>query len=106
MNAASRSAEMVKRARRGVLLSEALAESRTDRPVDLDGGQRLEVLDNLIASLGGAYAHLPAKRAAYATDPVQALILLRRRAADLSDIEFNRAVKRRLPEYALEIENR
>jgi len=34
----------------------------------------------------------PAKRAAYATDPVQALTLLRRRAADLSDTEFNRAV--------------
>ena len=49
-------------------------------------------LDTLIASLGGAYAHLPAKRAAYASDPVQALTLLRRRAADLSDTEFNRAV--------------
>ena len=92
MSAAPRSPEVVKRARRGVLLSEALAESGTGRPVDLDGGQRLQVLDTLIASLGGAYAHLPAKRAAYASDPVQALILLRRRAADLSDTEFNRAV--------------
>ena len=80
MSAAPRSPEVVKRARRGVLLSEALAESGTGRPVDLDGGQRLQVLDTLIASLGGAYAHLPAKRAAYASDPVQALILLRRRA--------------------------
>jgi C-terminal processing protease CtpA/Prc len=92
MNDASRSAEMIKRARRGVLLPAALAESGAGRPVDLDGGQRLQVLDTLIASLSGAYAHLPAKRAAYASDPVQALTLLRRRAADLSDTEFNRAV--------------
>jgi hypothetical protein len=92
MNGASRSAEMIKRARRGVLLSAAMTESGAGRPVDLDGGQRLQVLDTLIASLSGAYAHLPAKRAAYASDPVQALTLLRRRAADLSDTEFNRAV--------------
>jgi hypothetical protein len=92
MNGTSRSAEMIKRARRGVLLSVALAESGARRSVDLDGGQRLQVLDTLIASLSGAYAHLPAKRAAYASDPVQALTLLRRRAADLSDTEFNRAV--------------
>ena len=92
MNGASRSAEMIKRARRGILLSAALAESGTRRSVDLDGGQRLQVLDTLIASVSGAYAHLPAKRAAYASDPVQALTLLRRRAADLSDTEFNRAV--------------
>jgi hypothetical protein len=73
-------------------MSEALAEQNAGRPVDLDGGQRLQILDILITSIGGAYAHLPAKRAAYATDPVQALTLLRRRAADLSDTEFNRAV--------------
>jgi hypothetical protein len=92
MNGAARSAEIIKRARRGVLLSAALAESGAARPMDLDGGQRLQVLDTLIASISGAYAHLPAKRAAYASDPVQALTLLRRRAADLSDTEFNRAV--------------
>lgn len=92
MNAAPRPPEVVKRARRGVLLSEALASSAGSRPVDLDGGQRLQVVDTLIATIDGAYAHLPAKRAAYASDPVQALILLRRRAADLSDTEFNRAV--------------
>jgi hypothetical protein len=90
MNAGPRSAVMVRRARRGVLLSEALAESGGGRRMG-PGGQRLQILDNLIASLGGAYAHLPAKRA-YATDPMQALILLRRRAADLCDTEFNRAV--------------
>jgi hypothetical protein len=58
----------------------------------LDGGQRQQILDTLVAVLGGAYAHLPAKRAAYAVDPVQALVLLRRRAADLSDADFHLAV--------------
>ena len=65
MNAAPRPPEVVKRARRGVLLSEALASSGGSRPMDLDGGQRLQVVDTLIATIGGAYAHLPAKRAAY-----------------------------------------
>jgi hypothetical protein len=92
MDTAARSPDAVRRARRGVLMSEALAEQNGVRQVDLDGGQRLQILDILITSIGGAYAHLPAKRAAYATDPVQALTLLRRRAADLSDTEFNRAV--------------
>ena len=92
MNGAARSAEAVRRARRGVLMSEALAGSSAGGPVDLDGGQRLQILDILVASIAGTYAHLPAKRAAYASDPVQALTLLRRRAADLSDTEFNRAV--------------
>ncbi len=58
----------------------------------LDGGQRQQVVDTLIAVLGGAYAHLPAKRAAYALDPVQELTLLRRRVTDLSDAEFHLAV--------------
>jgi hypothetical protein len=92
MDTAAQSPDAVRRARRGVLMSEALAEQNGARQVDLDGGQRLQILDILITSIGGAYAHLPAKRAAYATDPVQALTLLRRRAADLSDTEFNRAV--------------
>ena len=67
-------------AQRGGLLPEALGRGRRPSRTDLDGGQRLQVLDTLIAVLGGAYAHLPAKRAAYAIDPVQALQLLRRRA--------------------------
>src|SRR4029450_10664804 len=92
MNTAVRSREAVQRARRGVLMSQALAESGTGGPVELDGGERLQILDALITSIAGTYAHLPAKRAAYASDPVQALTLLRRRAADLSDTEFNRAV--------------
>ncbi|WP_211289423.1 S41 family peptidase [Luteimicrobium subarcticum] len=50
------------------------------------------MLDALVTVLSGLYAHLPAKRAAYATDPVQALVLLRRRAADLTDAEFHLAV--------------
>lgn len=58
-------------------------------PGALDGGQRLQVLDTLVGVVGGAYAHLPAKRAAYAVDPVQALTLLRRRATDLTDADFH-----------------
>jgi hypothetical protein len=57
----------------------------------LDGGQRLQVLDALAVVLDGCYAHLPAKRAAYASDPVQALRLLRRRAGELTDAEFHLA---------------
>ena len=64
MNGAARSAEAVRRARRGVLMSEALAGSSAGGPVDLDGGQRLQILDILVASIAGTYAHLPAKRAA------------------------------------------
>ncbi|MBZ5740657.1 S41 family peptidase [Nocardioides mangrovi] len=55
----------------------------------LDGGQRQQVLDTLITVLGGAYAHLPAKRAAYAVNPVQQLTLLRQRAGELSDADFH-----------------
>lgn len=77
-------------AQRGRSLTTALSPG--PQPDGLDGGQRQEVLDTLIAVLGGAYAHLPAKRAAYAVDPVQALHLLRRRAADLSDADFHLAV--------------
>jgi Peptidase family S41 len=55
----------------------------------LDGGQRQQVLDALITVLGGAYAHLPAKRAAYAVNPVQQLALLRQRAGELTDADFH-----------------
>jgi hypothetical protein len=77
-------------AQRGRLLTDVVAPGST--AAGLDGGERQQVLDTLIAVLGGAYAHLPAKRAAYAIDPVQALVLLRRRAADLSDADFHLAV--------------
>src|SRR5688500_16586084 len=86
---AARSAQSVEQARRGVLLAEHRV---TDGTADLDGGMRLQVLDILIAALEGSYAHLVAKRAAYASNPVQALTLLRRRSSDLSDAEFHRAV--------------
>jgi hypothetical protein len=69
MDTAARSPEAVWPARRGILMSEALAEQDGGRQVDLDGGQRLQVLDILITSIGGAYAHLPAKRAVYASTP-------------------------------------
>jgi hypothetical protein len=58
----------------------------------LDGGQRLEVVDTLASVLGGAYCHLPQKRAGYAVDPVQALALLRRHCVQLTDGEFHLAV--------------
>ncbi|GAA1839910.1 hypothetical protein GCM10009836_18930 [Pseudonocardia ailaonensis] len=58
----------------------------------LDGAQRQQVVDVLTDVLGGVYAHLPAKRAAYATDPVQALVLLRRKAGTLSDADFHLAL--------------
>jgi hypothetical protein len=57
----------------------------------LDGGERLQVVDALLAVIEGCYAHLPAKRAAYASNPVQALALLRRRATELTDAEFHLA---------------
>ena len=86
---AARRGRSVEQAQRGRLLSEARS---AERRTDLDGGMRLQVLDTLIAALEGSYAHLVAKRAAYASNPVQALTLLRRRASDLSDAEFHRAV--------------
>jgi len=58
----------------------------------LDGGQRAQVLEVLTTVLGQVYAHLPAKRAAYATDPVQALTLLAGRSDALSDSDFHLAV--------------
>jgi hypothetical protein len=58
----------------------------------LDGGERLRIVDVLARVLGGAYCHLPQKRAAYAVDPVQALQLLRGRAAELSEAEFHLAL--------------
>jgi len=50
------------------------------------------VLDTLITVIGQVYAHLPAKKAAYAHDPVQALTLLRTRSDALSDSDFHLAV--------------
>ena len=61
-------------------------------PVMLDGGARLQIVDTLITAISGAYCHLPQKRAAYANEPVQALQLLRVRAAELSDSEFHLAL--------------
>ena len=74
-------------AQRGVEMPAAAAE-----PLVLDGGQRIEVVDALMNVLGGAYCHLPQKRAGYAVDPVQALQLLRRRCVHLTDGEFHLAI--------------
>jgi Peptidase family S41 len=86
----AKSSRDVAAAQRGRSLTAAVPPGAST--AGLDGGERQQVLDTLIAVLGGAYAHLPAKRAAYAVDPVQALVLLRRRAADLSDADFHLAV--------------
>ena len=77
---------------RGTLLADAAP--RLAAASHLDGGERLQVIDALATVLEGVYAHLPAKRAAYATDPVQALALLRRRAGDLTDAEFHQTLTR------------
>ncbi|PTQ79644.1 peptidase S41-like protein [Nitrosospira multiformis] len=58
----------------------------------LDGGERLQIIDTLIAVIGGVYCHLPQKRAAYALDPVQALQLLRAQVVALSEGEFHLAL--------------
>jgi len=87
--------------RRGEELSALLQRrgGRTGRDrrsvaADLDGGERLLVLDHLIMAIGSLYAHLPAKRAAFASNPVQALTLLQGRAAELTDAEFHAEVSR------------
>lgn len=77
------------RQRRGRTVATPARGRATGAIEGLDGGQRQQILDTLIAVLGGAYCHLPAKRAAYAVDPVQGLTLLRRRAGDLTDAEFH-----------------
>ena len=45
MDTAALSPEAPRRARRGVLMSEALAAQDAGRQVDLDRGQRLQILD-------------------------------------------------------------
>ena len=90
-------------AQQGVLLTDLLAGDgdrvrRTLRgaaretEVGLDGSQRQLVVDALIRVVAGAYAHLPLKRAGYASDPVQALVLLRRRCVEMSEAAFHLAL--------------
>ena len=87
-------------AQAGVLLTDWLsradARSRPTRRAGerrtLDGGERLRIVETLIEIVGGAYSHLPQKRAGYAVDPVQAMQLLRRRCTELSEAEFHLAV--------------
>lgn len=84
-------------AQQGVLLTDFLAgaggsglRSRAQDPeAGLDGSQRQAVVDVLIDVVAGAYAHLPLKRSGYASDPVQALVLLRRRCVEMSETEFH-----------------
>jgi C-terminal processing protease CtpA/Prc len=58
----------------------------------LDASDRVAVVDALLTAIGGAYCHLLQKRAGYASDPVQALQLLRTRAANMSEAEFHLVV--------------
>lgn len=59
---------------------------------DLEAADRVVVVDALLTAIGGAYCHLLQKRAGYASDPVQALQLLRTHAADMSEAEFHMVV--------------
>ncbi len=87
-------------AQRGSLLADVLAAPRAaavlaadgGRKPTLDGGERLAIVDTLIAVLSGAYCHLVQKHAGYAVDPVQALQLLRLRATSMSETAFHLAV--------------
>jgi peptidase S41-like protein len=85
--------ELVVREDRAPVVRRGAAQPRPAFPVEsrrpLDGGERLRILDVLTPVLGGVYCHLPQKRSAYATDPVQALRLLRGRAAEMSENEFH-----------------
>lgn len=92
------SRQSLSQAQHGELMSDWLAKSsgmstaRIESGATLDGSERLLIIDTFIAILQGAYCHLPQKRAAYAVDPVQALLLLRGRANQLSEAEFHLAV--------------
>ena len=77
-------------AQRGRYLSEALKGRGLMPPLGPD--DRLKVIDTLVPLLEGVYCHLPQKRAGYATDPVQALRLLRQRCVEMTDGEFHLAV--------------
>jgi Peptidase family S41 len=85
----------LKNAQRGCPLSEYLAARRLAPPnqlSSLNGASRLRIIDSLLRAIEGVYCHLPQKRSAYATDPPQALRLLRERAVGLSDGEFHLAL--------------
>ncbi len=83
-----------RRADRSVARIEARAPARgaarPRRPVlELSESDRLQIVNSLIALLGGLYAHLPLKRAMYAIDPLQRLRLLARRTADMEESAFH-----------------
>jgi hypothetical protein len=77
-------------AQRGILLSEALKGRRLASALGPE--DRLRVIDTLVPLFEGVYCHLPQKRAGYATDPVQALRLLRGQCVEMTDGEFHLAV--------------
>jgi hypothetical protein len=87
----------VRAAQNGVLLTEmasirgsrARATARRARVASLPEAARLELIDTFVQLIEGLYAHLPLKRAMYATDPVQRLRLLAQRAALVDDLAFH-----------------
>ena len=61
---------------------------RTKVPA-LDLIERELVVDTFATLVEGLYAHLPLKRARYATDPLQRLRILRQRLGQLDDLAFH-----------------
>lgn len=76
---------------RGEQLGEFLAREQPDLTAPT-GADRLRIVETILHVIEGTYCHLPQKRAAYASNPVQALRLLRGRAVDLSNSEFHLAI--------------
>jgi C-terminal processing protease CtpA/Prc len=76
-------------AEHAALVRDGLAKRAPHGAIVLDAADREVVVDALLTAIGGAYCHLLQKRAGYANDPVQALQLLRKRAAEMSEAEFH-----------------
>jgi C-terminal processing protease CtpA/Prc len=74
---------------RAKIVDARLAKTNPPSAAGLDAADREVVVDALSIAIGGAYCHLLQKRAGYANDPVQALQLLRKRAAEMSEAEFH-----------------
>ena len=67
----------------------ARATARRPRSAALPEAARLGLIETFVQLIEGLYAHLPLKRAMYATDPVQRLRLLAQRAGLMDDLAFH-----------------
>lgn len=65
---------------------------RLQRRASLGPEQRRALLEVLERLLGGAYAHLPLKRARYGFDPVHRVRILRTQSDDMDDAQFRAQV--------------